>query len=100
MASIFHLPPSISRKLLVIVILGQGMYAFTYLYKRRHGNPMRMAPDEHGVIRFQSMREYLEDEIRTCEQTLEQNPHDEAALFDVQVRIKCPVSVCGRMGVI
>lgn len=85
MVSLFHLPSSVSRKVLVVFIVAQGLYAFTYLYKRRHGNPMRVAPDEHGVLRFQSMREYLQDEIQKCERTLQQNPHDEAAMFDLEV---------------
>jgi hypothetical protein len=55
-----------SRRLIYVLFAIQACVVGGISYQHRHGNPLRMGVDEHGVLRFQSMREYLSDEIKVC----------------------------------
>ncbi len=94
--------PQTSRKLIYILFAVQACVVGGISYQHRHGNPLRMGVDEHGVMRFQTMREYLSDEIkvRVCdvhanhaalialqyeEMRLHDNPTDEARFYDLEV---------------
>ena len=53
-----------SRRLMYVLFAGQAVVVGSIMYQQRHGNPVKVARDEHGVMRFQSLREYLTDEIK------------------------------------
>lgn len=56
--------PQTSQRLIYVLFAVQACVVGGISYQHRHGNPLRMGIDEHGVMRFQTMREYLSDELK------------------------------------
>ena len=95
--------PHTSKRLIYVLFAVQACVVGGISYQHRHGNPLRMGIDEHGVMRFQSMREYLSDEVKVSAQhcktaahiihillqyeelRLQDSPADEARMYDLQV---------------
>ena len=62
-----HLSRVVSRRLTYVLLAVQVSLGCMYLYRRHKGNPMRMAVDEHGVLRFLSQREYAMQELQVSD---------------------------------
>lgn len=97
-----------TRRLIYALFAVQACVVGGISYQHRHGNPLRMGVDEHGVLRFQSMREYLTDEVKVSlhretahanaptvstphaqyeELRLREDPGDETRFYDLEVRL-------------